>query len=156
MTTSEPTLLSFSWLTASAIMHDIPSVVSSKQLRPPSREATRKSTASALPYVVDEADVLLLVPDAHDPVGATDCWSRRRGAKWSASGSCLPSTRSAPTEGLAHRDLNDALPLCEPGPTYPLALPRRSLLHMSMYTRLAQRSVSLLSLVGLPSVGKGT
>ncbi|KAH9165329.1 hypothetical protein EDB89DRAFT_315790 [Lactarius sanguifluus] len=65
----------------------------------------------------------------------------------------LRENTQAPAERPVHHDPSDALPLCEPGPTSPLALHRRSL-HISMWTRLAQRSASLLSVVGLPSVGK--
>ncbi|KAH9014514.1 hypothetical protein EDB84DRAFT_824606 [Lactarius hengduanensis] len=108
--TSDPSL---AWLTASAIMHLIQFAVSEQASVGSSN--MKEHYICPLPKVDCGADVLLLVPGSHDPVASR---SRRRGAKWRASGSCSCSI-------LSHLRLqaDDALPLRGFAPAhYPLLL----------------------------------
>ncbi|KAH9160121.1 hypothetical protein EDB89DRAFT_947150 [Lactarius sanguifluus] len=92
--TSEHTLPSLAWLTASAIMHIIQFAVSEQASVGSSK--MKEHYICLIPKVDCGADVLLLVPGSHDPVGAAASRSRRRGAKWRASGSYSCSTKSDP------------------------------------------------------------
>ncbi|KAH9022726.1 hypothetical protein EDB84DRAFT_491215 [Lactarius hengduanensis] len=76
MTTSELALSLVAWLAASATKHDIPSAVSEKIFVGSGK--LKGHDIRTLGKVVDEADVVLLMLDAHDTTGAAANWSRSR------------------------------------------------------------------------------